>query len=384
MVPRRPRAPARIAHRRTNGVAPGRPASRQPISDPRRGQRGGEHGVGAVDRPAVLFVEPHLDLGHVTCGEDAEGADRQVDRFPGLVDGDAFAPHHAERLVHSAERVRAQGHRTEERTGPDIDLGPAPRPRAEIERDPRAPRSRHGQVDRATARLRRRRGERRLCREHFGPPRTTQRRRHRWTDDVDHLDVDGGAARPQHAPHCVQVAGGVGAPDPHQARAVGAKNHCQRRPLGPAPHHVLAPPEHAHRVAGLGGQLSGVGGHRAVALAPESAAVGQRRGGRVAGTAPARIGLDVGRFDPRCLEREGPVAHGHLHRVGQGDGAVASLHAPCAGPRGAEVRGERRIRPELDQCTPWRRVVGEATASEHHVGTRGLEGRSFDLGPPTG
>ena len=41
---------------------------------------------------------------------------------PVLVDGDAFAPHHPERLVHGAERVRAQRDRTQHLPGPHLDL----------------------------------------------------------------------------------------------------------------------------------------------------------------------------------------------------------------------------------------------------------------------
>ena len=128
----------------------------------------------------------------------------------------------------------------------------------------------------------------------------------------------------------------------------------------------------------------GAGGHRAPPLPAERTAVGQRRHGGLAGAAPAGVRLDVGRLDPGRLEREGPVALGHLDRVRQGHRAVATLDPSAPGPGGAEGRGERRIHPELDQRAGRHRVVGEAAPTEDHVGPRRLESRPLELGPPRG
>ncbi len=141
---------------------------------------------------------------------------------------------------------------------------------------------------------------------------------------------------------------------------------------------------HAGRAAGLVGQGPGLPGHRAVALAPEGTAVGQRGGRPAARPAPAGVGLHVGRLDPGRLEREGPAACGDRHRGGQRHRAVASLDPAGGGPGRPEVRGQRGVGAELHRGPRRRAVVGEAAAAQHDVGARVLEGGTLELGPPGG
>ena len=219
------------------------------LGDPGRGQRGDEDGVGPVHGPPVLVVQPDRDLGHVAGGEDAEGADGQVDRHAVVVDRDALAPHQPERLVHRAERVRAQGHRAEHFARPDLDLH---RPRgdsAEVDAR-RGPDRRRARATSASPRPTgpgappargappgprpspRRGGRGRPG----GPPRSTSS-----TSTPGQTAAHGGSER-------AEVGRTPGAADAHDAGAVGAQGHGERRTLGSTAHHVLAAPQHADRL----------------------------------------------------------------------------------------------------------------------------------------
>ena len=102
--------PRRVGHR--GGSALGHPG---------RGDGGGEDGVRAVDRPAILVVEDHVDLGHLAGGQDAEGPDGEVERDSVGVDRDPLGPDQAQRLMDRADDVGAQGDGIEEFAGPDLD-----------------------------------------------------------------------------------------------------------------------------------------------------------------------------------------------------------------------------------------------------------------------
>ena len=376
MVPRRARG-ARTAARRV-GQRPG-----QPLGDPGGGQRGDEHGVGAVDRPPVLVVQPDGDLGHVARGQDAEGADGQVDRLAGVVHRDALAPHHAERLVHGAERVGAQRDRAEHLARPHVDVDaaalpsprrsstparPAPgtatsarpvpsrvRPARRARGAPPAPRPSRRRAARATPAGRPPRPPRPDARAQLGDaaPATAPGRPNRPCGRRGRRRCRRGAARRPAAGAWARAA-----PRPRAATGCG-RSRRSRRP---------APRARA--------------GHRAVPLPAEGAAVGQRRGGRAAGPAPAGVGLDVGGLDPGRLQRERPVARRHLDGVRQRHRAVAALDASGARPGRPDPGRQSGVGAELDQRVGRRGVVGEAAATEDDVAPRGLEGRPLDLGPP--
>ena len=215
---------ARTAARRV-GQRAGRPSAIQP-----RPERGDEHGVGPVHRPALLLVEPDDDLGHVAGGQDAEGADGEVDRLAGVVDGDALAPHQPERLVHRAQRVRAQRRGAQDLAGPDVHLDAAPLPVPEVDLDAGAAGA--GQRDVGPARARR--GGRSLehlpGRQRLGPARAAQLGRHRWPGDLDLLDVHPRAERghprrqgARSAEPCVVATRRMPVPSGRSARASGGR-----------------------------------------------------------------------------------------------------------------------------------------------------------------
>ncbi len=284
--------------------------------------------------------------------------------------------------MHRTERVRAQRHGAEHLTGPHVDLDPATRSRRQLELDAGAPGPGHGHVDLTRARRSGRRSQHGLGRQDLGPTGPTQVGRHGRAGDVDLLDAHTGAARLHRRRQRRQVGGAGRAADPDETGSVGPQREAQGRALGAAAHHVLAPPQDAHDLTAAVGQLLGAGGNRAASLPPERAAVGQRGRGGVVGPAPTGVGLDVGGLHPGRLQREGPLAPGHIDGVRQRDRAVAALDAPAAGPGGADPRGQRRVRAELEEGTGRRRVVGEAAAAEDHVGARALEGRPLHLGAP--
>ena len=344
MVPRRARAPAR--RRGGSASAAGRPSAIQAAarvatntaSDPLTGQ------------PSSSCSRT-VDLGHVAGGEDAEGADGQVDRLAGVVDGDALAPHHPERLVHRAERVGAQRHRAQDLAGPDVDLDPAARRRRRgAARRGRVPAP--GTATSASTDARRRAagaGRASACqrREHLGPAGAAQVGRHGGPATSTSSTSHPGRQRRAPAPSAAAEVGRARrAADPHDAGAVGAQRDGQAAGAW-GPRRTTSSRRHSTRTASpvLVGQGPGPGGHRAVPLPAEGAAVGQRRGRLVAGAAPAGVGLDVGGLDPGRLQREGPVAR-RAASTGCDRGTV--LLRPCdasaPGPGGAEAGGERRRR----------------------------------------
>ena len=217
---------------------------------------------------------------------------------------------------------------------------------------------------------------------HLRPAGAAQLGRHGRPRHLDRLDVEPGVQRTQARQQRPEVGRARRAAEADRAGAVGTQAEGERRALGAAPHHVLAPPQHPDGPARLVRRSPGAGGDGAAPLAPEGPAVGERRGRGTAGPAPAGVGLDVGRFDPGGLEREGPRAGGQLHRVREGHRAVAALDAAAPGARRAHGGGQRGVGAELDQGAGRGGVVGEAGVAEDDVGTRGLEGGALRLGPP--
>ena len=221
----------------------------------------------------LLLVEPHGHLGHVARGEDAEGADGQVDRLAGVVDGDALAPHQPERLVHRAQRVGAQRDRTEHLAGPDVDVDaaarPSPRRRSTLAR-PAPGHARRGPDPRPVG-------------PGGGVPRRAGRRAPRPTPAPRRSGATGGPATstsstrtPGHSARRRATSGARSAePSVRPTRTMpvpsGRSPSAEGRPLGPAAHHVLAAPQDADGVAGLVGQRAGPGRHRAVLACPPKA-----------------------------------------------------------------------------------------------------------------
>ena len=361
----------------------------QPLGDPGRGQRGDEHRVGAVDRPAILLVQPHDDLGHVARGQDAEGADGQVDGLAGAVDRDALAPHQPERLVHRAERVGAQRHRARG----------SRRPRRRPRRG-RAPPS-------SEVRARRWRCPRR-ARVHLGPgpcppvrappprrgarpaPRPSRRRAARAPPGGPATSTSSTSTPGQHARAGAPPAA-RGRPSPACGRR--GRRRCRRDAgrwpaagawgrAAPRPRAATAPgrPRPSRRPAP--GRGPGTGLRR---LPPKAPPLASGEAGRPAGPAPAGVGLDVGRLDPGGLQRERPLARGQRRPDGTGAPCCCGPGRGRAPARAARTDGASGgVGAELDQRAGRGGVVGEAAVAEDHVGPRGLEGRPLDLGPPGG
>ena len=89
-------------------------------------------------------------------------------------------------------------------------------------------------------------------------------------------------------------------------------------------------------------------------LAAEGPAVGERRGGLAAGSAPRGVGLQVGRLDPRGAQRRCPLAARDLQRGRGFHGRATPLHLAGRGPGLGERladrpaparRARRRARP---------------------------------------
>ena len=285
MVPRRATAHAR---RRAGSASGG-----QPFGDPRRGQGGGEDGVGAVDRPAIVLVEPDRRPRACRARRGCRTSGWSGRPVTAPVDGDPLAPHQAERLVHRTERVGAQRHRTEDLAGPHVDLDAPPRAvaEAEVHAGPHPPPGTRRGPD--PCRPGRRRSP---ARARPPAPRPSRRRAGRATP----------AARPPRPPRPrtpghssrrprhqrLEVGRARRAPDADDAGPVGTQRDASGGRLGPR--RTTSSRRHSTRTAAPVSSASSRarGGHRAVALAPEGAAVGQRRGraARRAGTSwrPAR------------------------------------------------------------------------------------------------
>ena len=102
------------------------------------------------------------------------------------------------------------------------------------------------------------------------------------------------------------------------------------------------------------------------------------------GAAPAGVGLEVGGLDPGRLQRQRPLPLGDGYRVGEADGAVATLDATGTGAGRPQRGGRVGAGPQLDGAMDGRSVIGEAGVAEDDLGTRRLEGRALELGPPRG
>ncbi len=252
--------------------------------------------------------------------------------------------------MHCAERVGAQRHRTDDLAGPHVDLDPPTRPAIAMEFD--AGRARTGNVDERLA-VRPRRGRdqwRPRARPAPRAPRPSPRRAGPRTRAARRR-------RPFRSPRPGSmsalgppvVRGRPNAPCARHGRARSRRDGVRRR--GADAWARGAPRLHAATARGrlrrsASASFRASVRHRAAALAPERAAVRQRRGRDAAGAGPTRVRLDVRRLEPGCLESEGPVTVGHLDRMRQRHRAVPALHAATPGPGGAQARGERlRRRP---------------------------------------
>jgi hypothetical protein len=230
----------------------------RPLGHPGRGQGGGEDGVGAVDRPAVLGVEDDVDLGHVAGGQDAERADGQVDRLP--VASTAMPSLHTSPAPGARRRgVGAQGHRIE-RSPAQTSTATVPRSwGAGLEGDAARPRRaasrRPGPAAPFAVRPRPRAA--RARRQHLGPAGPAQVGADRRSGDVDLLDSTPGAtARP--GPQLAR-SGEPGVRPMRTTPVRRAQAERQRRPLRAVTHDVLPAPQHPDR-ARLVGQRPGPGG----------------------------------------------------------------------------------------------------------------------------
>ena len=182
------------------------------------------------------------------------------------------------------------------------------------------------------------------------------------------------------------------------ARTVGPQPEGEWRSLGPVADDVLAAPEHPHAPLQFRGQLLGPHGSRAAPLAAEGAPVGQRGRRLAPGKAPTGVGLDVGRFHPRRLQRERPLPLGarrKTHRMHQRHGAVPPLHlrgfrSSRREPVGQRCVGRNWADHHLARCAQLHgragrsRVVGEAPAAHHDLVARPLCASTLRAGPATG
>ena len=357
----------------------------QPLGDPRRRQGGDEHGVRAVDGPPLLLVQAHRDLGHVARGRGCRRSGwsgrpahrhrrRRCPRSTPCPSAWCTAPSAYERSVTGAEhlpgphvdldaatrsgrRARARRGRSRPRAPPTWHLTTARRQRRRVRARPArpAPRPNPRPAGRATRAARRRRPPRRrtpgqrACTVAASGSRSAEPARAAHPDDDRSRRA---AARRPGAGAWARAA-----PRPRAATGRGRPRRC-RRPAAWA--------------------RSGTGLRR---LPPKAPPLASGDAGAIR-PAPAGVRLDVGGLDPGRLQREGPVAPGHLDGVRQRHRAVAALDASAAGPGGADPGGERRVGAELDERTGRRRVVGEAAPAEDHLGSRALEGRPLDLGAP--
>ena len=135
------------------------------------------------------------------------------------------------------------------------------------------------------------------------------------------------------------------------------------------------------------GQLPGSGRRHRLELGAEGTAIGQRAARSSTRLAPGGIGLQVGRFDPRCTQHGLPVSIRGLQRRDGARGGPAALNPAGGQPRLCR-RGSNHP-PAVavgnsNERTFGCRVGGEPAATEHHLGADDLGGAALQRSPPTG
>ena len=318
--------PDGLAHGRCSS-GPGRPVRRAAFRDPRRARHRGEHGVAdPFTGLAVVALDLDVDRRRVDGPQHAEAADREVVHGAVGVDGEALARDPAERQVRGADAVGAQ-HDLVERVAASTRTATAPS--STVGRG-RAAGDRVDDRDLGIAARGRRAAPR---------PRPTRRPAARPTSAGRRRRPPRRRGRAGDGARCASAMPG-GARDADDARAVGARRRPRsagawargaRSPLGRARTSTGRPCRSA----------SG----RAAAGAGEATLPRRRRRWRAAtrlaaGLAPRRVGLEVGRLDPRRAQRAVPVA-GRQRRAAARPPPSCAGPAPCR-PRPAPRRASRR------------------------------------------
>ena len=367
----------------TPGSAQARRGSRWAIRGealvaPDRGGDGGEHGVGAVDRRYRSAWSISTSIGGVSMARGTPN-DRMVRSCtsPSSSTASALGRDPAERHVGGADGVGAQ-HDLVERVAarhphPHRCTSSAPIARAVGPATP--PSGRSTRI--GSARRSRRRGRRRTAASAHPAARAGDRRRR--AGDVDLLDHEAGRHRGDRARRCPGCA--------PRGRRRCRRPGCRPRRRALRPERTASSRESSTRTGRPCWSASSraAAGDRRVDLAAEGAAVGQRRRRLAAGLAPRRVGLEVGRLDPRRAQGERPVAVGQLERRrGLGRRAPA-LHL---------ARRRRRASASVSPTDPPARAVGhrhqrvgrggvggEAGPAQRHVGPDPLGRAALDARP---
>ena len=389
------RAPRRI--RRPERVGPAR--RRRARSRSIRGGDRGEHRIRRTrQRWAVVVDDLDVEAWSVLRAQDTERPDGEVVDLARLrVDGQALVEHPADRHVRGADRVRAQHDLVERITGGDAHVIPAMVPSSAM--STRAPAS--------------------AC----APIRTTQDARieHDARDTLvarEGASIDTGFVERGFDEHRVlgepdgrgalttSAGPGRGArplPTSSMGTATPSARRTDRRPRRrcPSSRPCRRRTRHSRRSAAASGraarrsrdrttrhgrrpvgECAGRVADPSIDLAAERAAVGQRRRGLAAGSAPRRVGLEVRGLDPaggeahaaaarlRELERRPGLHRGaptlHLPRARAGHEQRLG-HDPVIPAASTSRRGRRqwpalRAGRDRDQRVTRRRVVGEPSA----------------------
>ena len=351
--------------------------------------RGGEDGVGPVDRPPVVGVQDHLDRRHVASGQDPEGSDGEIERCPVGVDGDALGPDQTERLVHGSERVGAQRHRTSTSPAQTSTGRASACPPAHGDGGP--PTAGHAHVGRPVPVVRRPWRRRVPAAGRAGRPAPRPRPAPRSSGPTGGPTMSTSSMTTQGATACTRS---------RSATEVGRPGVCDRSAPRPSRRDavrgrgVAAWARSAPRPRGSRARGRRAAARRPRALGPRrrpGCAACRRRHRRWPAGSPVRrrAGTSWRRArrtpaPPRSSAASAPTPR-RAAATGWTSGTV--LLRPCtfAEPGGPPAGRRRRGRggTQLHQRTGGSGVVGEAPAAQHDVGARALEGRSLRVGPAT-